>query len=298
MLGGVALAVALGGCVQATRHSNAVIFGTNTSLGVRVGTDATTVPNITVGYQRQEAVFLPLLANVGETETVTRRQAGQSGETVSQGSLLTPCDPTRPAQIENQRQNRPQDDYLIHPCSFVAVNGRAQDSYSVLASFGARIGASTGSGDEKVQIGIAQYFSTGMAAQMLAITGGASVVSVTAEPPAPANQTLAASLFGTPEERAAAAVIGSEYNSYQAMLETTLAGLAAATYITKLQKFEDDIGATGRPLSGYCLVNELDPSGCSAYLNSDEGDGMFLRVFNGTDADKAKFNSALAALAS
>lgn len=151
-----------GGCVQATRHSNTMVFGTNTSFGIKVGTDPTQVPSIVVGYSRQEAVVVPLVANVDETTG--------TGSTGGPLNRLRPCNLTTPVVATGGT-------FAVHPCSLVAVNGKAMDSYSVLASFGANFDASGGTSNH-TKGGLAQYFATGMAAQILAATGGASVVAV------------------------------------------------------------------------------------------------------------------------
>ena len=152
-------ALALGGCVQATRHSNTMYFGTNTTFGIKAGATTGEVPEVVVGYDRQEAVVMPLLANtseVGREMTDTRNR-------------LTPCDVTRPLEVSGAT-------YAVHPCSFVAFRDKAQDSYSVIASFGADFGGRA-STDVEVSGGLAQYFATGMAAQILAAKGGAALVS-------------------------------------------------------------------------------------------------------------------------
>ena len=45
--------LALGGCVQFPRHSNTMVFGTVTNVGLTVGPGATSVPSISVGYKRE-----------------------------------------------------------------------------------------------------------------------------------------------------------------------------------------------------------------------------------------------------
>lgn len=160
-LAAVALLPSLGGgCVQMTRHSNMLVFGTATSFGIKVGTGATQVPSVDIGYNRQEAVLVPLVANTKDmapgTDSLNR---------------LAPCDLSTPIQAPGNAT------YAVHPCSLVAVNGKALDSYSVLASFGATFDASGGT-TNGAKGGLAQYFATGIAAQLLAATGGASVVSV------------------------------------------------------------------------------------------------------------------------
>ncbi len=53
-------------------------------------------------------------------------------------------------------------------------SGKKQDTYSVLASFGAKFGG----GSSNTDGGLAQFFATGIAAQNLANSGGARLVAV------------------------------------------------------------------------------------------------------------------------
>ncbi len=194
----VALLPALAGCVQATRHSNTMVFGTNTTVGVKVGQDVNQMPQVLIAYDRQEVVIMPLLANVSETEGAS--------------NSLSPCDPTASVTTNGTGDsqsttstytNAPTNE--VHPCKFVAIreganNLRIQDSYSVLASFGANIeGDSSG---QTASVGLAQFFATGAAAQTLAMTGGASVVSV--------GDAAEASAANTTAPAAAASALGGE----------------------------------------------------------------------------------------
>ena len=152
------------GCSSTPDHSNTLVFGTETKFAVDVATSTTTqVPAVTVGYKRTEAIWLPLLANKkvnGEFE---------------------------PADCKKDSDNE--------TCLFKSTE--KNDAYSVLASFGATFGGegeadastptpttegeatqATVKGSTKASGGIAQYFATGRAAQILAEKGGASVVSV------------------------------------------------------------------------------------------------------------------------
>ena len=140
--------VLLGACQQMPRHSNTVFFGTNTSFGLNVGTDATSTPSIAVGYKRQEAVVMPLLAN-------------EEGNNPPDGAMKpVPC---------------PND---VTPCLFRGTDGEdVTDTYSVLASFGAQFSGETGTGGAKAAGGLAQYFATGLAARELAKVGGAALVA-------------------------------------------------------------------------------------------------------------------------
>ena len=171
----------LGGCVQATRHSNTMVFGTNTTVGVKVGRDVHQMPNVLIAYDRQEAVIMPLLANTGE------KPGSQN--------MLTPCAPATeitttiggtPPTTTWQKLNDEiafgtDGKATVHPCKFVGVrtgpdNFLIQDSYSVLASFGAKL---KGNGtDGTGAAGLAQYFATGAAAQTLALNGGAAIIAV------------------------------------------------------------------------------------------------------------------------
>lgn len=149
LIGTVALSLAA--CTQMTKHSNTLVFGTNTTLGVKVGQDANQTPTIEIGYGRQEAAFVPVLANTG----------------VSTGGDLTPC----PGTAVNGSGGAVKVD--LSTCKFEASHdGTDKDSYSTLASFGADVGATANSGE----VTLAQYFATGIAAQALALSGGANVV--------------------------------------------------------------------------------------------------------------------------
>jgi hypothetical protein len=211
----------LGGCVQATRHSNTMVFGTNTSFGIKVGTDTAQVPSIVVGYNRQEAVVMPLVANTVEFPSST-----------SATNRLSPCNLAAPVGVSGAK-------FAVHPCLLAAVNGKAMDSYSVLASFGASYDAS-GSGAKG---GLAQYFATGVAAQLLAATGGAAVVSTgdaataSALKAPPVEQTIEA-LYGDSAEFAAGRALVTPFNDFVSRLLakielTPTAGLSAA-----VDKFE------------------------------------------------------------
>lgn len=51
-------AVALFGC--APQHRDAIMFGTNTQAGLKIGVDEKQVPTLILGYNRQEAALIPL----------------------------------------------------------------------------------------------------------------------------------------------------------------------------------------------------------------------------------------------
>nr|WP_137678074.1 hypothetical protein [Parerythrobacter lutipelagi] len=205
----------LGGCVQATRHSNTMVFGTSTTVGLKVGQDVNQVPQVLIAYDRQEAVIMPLLANTGEKS--------------NSGNLLSPCPAVAPNSPPKPPAELTSDEKFAHPCKFVGVrkseqNLEIQDSYSVLASFGARIEGEAA--DTKGTVGIAQYFATGVAAQLLAATGGAAVVSV--------GSAAESSASNPDKANAAAAVLG----------EDAFPVGAGQTFSSEIEKLRSAIRAT------------------------------------------------------
>ncbi len=152
--GAVILIVAMGllacGC-SAPRHNNALIFGTNTGFGLDIAyNQATQTPQITVGYKRQEAIFLPLMANKN-----------------AQGD----------AAMGDDAKN------IDEKAAFRGTDGDKTDSYSVIASLGVSYSGKTKiTGDKNAEAGaegaISQYIATGLAARLLAEKGGSSVVGV------------------------------------------------------------------------------------------------------------------------
>ncbi len=157
-----ALALILSGCAT-PRHTNLLIFGTNTVVGLKVGADATQTPAIQLAYSRQELVLMPVLANTGMVEDGDNR------------GRLTPC----PAKPDGDPVK------LAKNCKFIGTDkDGSEDSYSVLASFGAKGDASGSTASPKAGGAIAQYFATGLAARELAKHGSALVAaseSATAE---------------------------------------------------------------------------------------------------------------------
>lgn len=223
-----ACSLALGACTQMTRHSNTMLFGTQTKLGVDLGVDATNLPNLSIGYRRQEAVVMPLVANVQGT---------------SKGGDLEPCEmtpgfdsegvvppppqsATQPTAVARDGTGAPPgvvDTKALHPCLLVARRFGKQgleleDSYSVLASFGAEFEGGNKGQDIDAQAGLAQYFATGAAAQLLAVTGGAAVIS---------TGSAAKAAVSNAENAAAAATVLAPEQAQRIALGTALYAKAA-----------------------------------------------------------------------
>jgi len=146
------VALATGGCMQAPRHTNTLMFATNTSGGIKLGVDEQQVPQILIGYERHEAVFMPLVANTN----------GDPGG-------LKPC----PTQSDGSNAVA-----LPQTCLLQGTGGAGlSDAYSVLATFRGNATAKSGEGQTQAGGAIAQYFATGLAARALAENGGAAAIA-------------------------------------------------------------------------------------------------------------------------
>lgn len=212
----LALIPLMAGC-QSTRHSNTMVFGTNTTVGLKVGTNVNQVPEIMLAYDRQEAVIMPLVAN-----------------TQDNGQYQSPCN------IESLPAGTTD-----HPCLLIGRNAGSQDTYSVLASFGAEFGASVKGTDPSASGGLAQYFATGIAAQILAAKGGASVVAVGgAAAKAAENNTdnSVASLFASAEQIDAAKTQKAAYEKFREMLLGKFVGKDDAAVNAYLVQLETRLG--------------------------------------------------------
>lgn len=257
------------GCVQATRHSNTLVFGTNTSFGVKVGTDATQIPSIIVGYDRQEAVILPLVANTSEGDGDDR--------------LLEPCDLTKDVSVDGG-------EYAVHPCNLVAINGSAMDSYSVLASFGAKFDGSSSTTKAEAKGGLAQYFATGMAAQMLAMTGGASVVAVGGAATKSAENQVGpndlASLYSNDAAFKKGIQRGSRFNKlYEKLLGKVAASTNNGKLKTNITAFEKSSNSS-LGLAAICVSS----SPCVTAIKNAESN---LEISNLFDADAPGFEKGI-----
>ena len=50
--------IVLFGCMP--QHKDAIMFGTNTQAGLKIGVDEKQVPTLILGYNRQDAALIPL----------------------------------------------------------------------------------------------------------------------------------------------------------------------------------------------------------------------------------------------
>lgn len=226
------LLILVSGC-NTPKHSNVLIFATNTKFALDISYDPKMQePNLTVGYKRQEGVWMPLLANTGDEGlepgpiTVTPPPTGGTAALSADGLLY--------------RGNENND----------------KDTYSVLASFGAKWGAKGSSKEGAASDGgLAQYFATGLAARKLAEGGGAALVSTRAESP------------GSMDKRVIEAQIKANYDD----LGTVAKWIASATDVTaKRERFKKALNGviTDSQMDATCTdVTAKDEKGISDYLH-------------------------------
>jgi hypothetical protein len=228
----LATALALAGC-QTPKHSNVLIFGTNTRVGLDVGYDPKLQNGgILVGYDRQEAVWMPLLAN-----------------TNAEGSA-----PNLPAV-------GPVQDSLYR-----GADGTSTDAYAVLASFGAQFNAKASS-DTAAGGGVAQFFATGLAARTLAEKGAADLLTVPSDATANARKAeaeartaeLTANMQGG---RSGVSTVRSQLMAYLGTLpDASLAPVVTAAQQQNLIPPGTDLGT---PAAQRSALNK--------YLNAGDGD--------------------------
>lgn len=128
------LLVLISGCMPS--HSDTLVFGTSTKFAVDLSLSSTTnSPSLTVGYSRQEGVWMPLYVNARDSKF---------------GNFSSS------KTFKNFSSNS-------NGLKYVGNQGGDRDTYSVMASFGADIKAGS-----EATVGIAQYFATGLAARHLA----------------------------------------------------------------------------------------------------------------------------------
>ena len=137
-------------------HNDVLIFGTTTQLAADASASPANggTPQVSIGYKRTEAVWLPLVLN------------GQGGPLKS-ASVAPACPPAAGATAQSCK-----DELDAFKYRGKSADG-SRDVYSVFASFGANISGSATSTNPQAQtgVGLAQFFATGLAAQRLAASG-------------------------------------------------------------------------------------------------------------------------------
>lgn len=142
---------------------NTVYFATNTQFGIRAGVDSKQIPEVEIGYNRQEGVMMPYYIDTGTNSPVSHKQKNEL-----EAKLATDTSHIGASQS------------TVEERKFIGENnqGNHKDSYSVIAIFHGNGGGNASAGTSNsvgAKMGVAQYFATGVAAQLLA-EHGASVV--------------------------------------------------------------------------------------------------------------------------
>lgn len=130
--------LALGACANRP-HNNVLLFGTDTKFALDISSEATqsSYPEVTLGYKRREAVYMPLARN-----------GYQCREDKKSRKIICTMETT--------------DDKYMGKAEGDNTSAKGNDAYSVFASFGAKFDAGANSAG-----GLAQFFATGVAAQRL-----------------------------------------------------------------------------------------------------------------------------------
>lgn len=182
------------------RHSNTLIFGTTTKVALDVSQEPTGAMGITLGYKRNEAVWMPLIAN----------QADSNGRMVPSTCTTDAC-----RKLEGEVGG-----------AGGAAGADAKDTYSVLATFSGSMSAAASSPQAKGAV--VQYFATGIAARLLAQQGGAAAVSSGADAPASPAVSPEAKAIGV-TKRGQVAMIGAKLSRTNGEVSADALGKLLAT---------------------------------------------------------------------
>lgn len=244
----ISLMLLISGCAM-PQHSNTMFFGTNTNFGITAGQDVSGVPAVNIGYRRQEAVVMPLVANI---------KYDSSG-------VPTPCVVYPQAPLGSGE---------VPPCFLVGKNDGALDTYSVLASFGAEFSASAT--NPEASGGLAQFFATGLAAQVLAAKGGSSLVAVSeaaAETGKEDANPAIAAIFDAPEVITGTNLILADTTANQTAIGRYLEDHTSETsFATELIALETSAGRAGIFSGGGC--SSLGKDACLRFIRGPVGAGL------------------------
>lgn len=217
-----AAAAALTSGCQTYPHRDVMLFGTQTKLAIDIARQPETqTPEFTVGYKRQEFVYLPLVVN------------GRDSNSCAAGST---CSET--PYYAGTRQS--------------SADAGSRDAYSVFASFGAKFGG----GAANTEGGLAQFFATGIAAQelgkntsignALAIQpADAQAVQTVTQASAQAIDVLSTALTAS-ERKAINARVAIDVQSHATKIDTIVVlsrkngSFDVATWIANVDKLPDD----------------------------------------------------------
>jgi len=236
-------------------HNDVLVFATQTKLGIDVGAplNNATLPQFNIGYNRSEAVWMPLRPS-GEAGDSSSPSGSSSTEKLRdcQQNLANDFPDFENPQAFCVKAVLPTDKYVSTSTGVknsIGGTGLEVDTYSVFASFGAR-GSFSGS---DASGGLAQVFATGIAAQRLATNPQVGQVLNEA---APAAQRAQAEVKVAEEQTKQRQLerFGNQATQSRLEEEKTLMGLIDDAWTCgdpaqDQQKFEDIIEDAGSGLS-------------------------------------------------
>lgn len=181
------------GCeTLAKPHNDVMVFGTTTKVAIDVSAAAQSggVPEVTVGYKRNEGVWMPLKANAtggvddqrlalapwktlhSDCVKMLREEFNDRNKIEVQNNAAKPEFDVAQAKQRCAAMVLPAVRYQAESIEVDSEKGgikrKEVDTYSVFASFGGRGGGQTSNGNEVGAAGqLAQFFATGIAAQRL-----------------------------------------------------------------------------------------------------------------------------------
>ncbi|RYY22141.1 MAG: hypothetical protein EOP62_23650 [Sphingomonadales bacterium] len=218
----------------ACAHNDVLVFGTSTTIGLNVQTASTngSAPSIVLGYERQEAVWMPLLANGRDSPPICAADA--------QGRCLTGSIPASQLMYRSETER----------------NGRInRDTYSVFASLGAHFNGRA-STDQEVGAGggLAQFFATGNAAVNISQNEAlVTALKVESAEGAAAQARAVGAAAMTPIQQALVTTIETNHNAHIAKV------LACAA--TPAVSWTALVNATANFSGNRSLLNGADANG-------------------------------------
>ena len=251
--------IGLAGCAfhrDHNPHNDVLVFATQTKFGVDVSAPVTNaaIPAFNVGYNRTEAVWMPLRPN-GATDATSQGEA--LNEVVG---LLNDCMMQLDDSIgDSDDRTRTCLQLVVPSGKYVSIGSGVDediggsnleiDAYSVFASFGARGGIS-GSGANG---GLAQVFATGIAAQRLASNPQVGNALNTAAPSAQVEEAKARQdeaavearrLELTPEQRPVVQESVTSYLEFRQGMVGLIATTLSGEWPGRWSRFQNQAGET------------------------------------------------------
>lgn len=244
------IAVAATGLLAGCAHNDVLVFGTSTTIGLDVQTASTqgAAPSLVLGYRREEAVWMPLLAN-------------------GRDSKLALCTEHDDNTCRAQARAGPLR-HAMYQSRYTPRGGTERvDAYSVFASLGANFNGDARREGVNAGGGLAQFFATGAAA--VSITENpALVTALKIESPRGAeaqSDAVVAAAGLSPEVTARRAERQTNVEKIQ-----TCAAVPATSWKVLVEGSITDAGDRTYLLRGVDAQGLLPPDQIAARLGSDD----------------------------